>query len=65
MPLFAYHGKLDFKIPFKAAFAFIPILEEAGFNVTSYVETKLGHTVNEEELEKLKEFFNKIYGKES
>ena len=60
IPIFTYHGTMDFKIPFKAANEYIKNLEEIGFNIEYHIEKKMGHTVSEEELEKFKTFMNKL-----
>ena len=56
MPIFAYHGELDWKLPFKAAFPFILAIKEAGFNIDHHSEKGLGHTMNINGLTKFEEF---------
>eukprot|EP00343_Euplotes_focardii_P011980 CAMPEP_0205831256 /NCGR_PEP_ID=MMETSP0206-20130828/43561_1 /ASSEMBLY_ACC=CAM_ASM_000279 /TAXON_ID=36767 /ORGANISM="Euplotes focardii, Strain TN1" /LENGTH=126 /DNA_ID=CAMNT_0053135727 /DNA_START=318 /DNA_END=698 /DNA_ORIENTATION=+ len=59
IPIFVYHGKLDFKIPYKASFTPWLALEEAGFTIEHHTDKKMGHTVSDEELSKLAEFMEK------
>ncbi|CAI2371770.1 unnamed protein product [Moneuplotes crassus] len=60
LPIFAYHGKFDMKLPYKASFWYAERLSELGFNIEFHTASKMGHTVEEEELEVLTEFMTKI-----
>lgn len=61
IPVFAYHGEDDPLLPFAIAFPFFTDLKKAGFDIHHYSEAGLAHSLSNNELKKLKEFFAKIY----